>query len=541
MLKKNKISLAVLLLALSIVSLIIVQSYQLHYTYNQKSKELNEKIQYFQDKISFRHEKAEDYRKYMNIVNDDFSIQYKEILKTEFENLVPTQNITITDTVIFNKGNREEYLVIQGRAFDSIRGLSAEQRVLAKDYREIKDVFQGGTKIIPVAADSGQISIELNQKVTQQIFKKAKFINEMMVQAFKENILETPQQRIDLIFLDSIIAYELKSENLPKNYKFCIYQGRQKPVVFPLKTKNYDASMAFDSIHKVSLFPNNTFSEPLYLQIQFPQRGRYILKEMTLSIAGSIIVIVLVLIAFVFMFKTIIEQRRLSELKAGFISNMTHEFKTPISTIALACEAMEDSDVNNGKDNSSVLPFIDMIRQENRRLEILVESILESAALEKQNIQWGKEEVNLSEVAEKVIENTLFRMGKENCSILLSKPEEPIILLCERLHLRNLLSNIIDNAVKYSIGRASVEVDIKQNQKSIVLSISDSGIGIKKEHIDKIFDKLYRVPTGDIHNVKGFGLGLNYVQRICEGYQWNIKVKSKYGVGTTFVITMNKQ
>ena len=531
MLKKNKISLAVLLLALSIVSLIIVQSYQLHYTYNQKSKELNEKIQYFQDKISFRHEKAEDYRKYMNIVNDDFSVQYKEILKTEFENLVPTQNITITDTVIFNKGNREEYLVIQGRAFDSIRGLSAEQRVLAKDYREIKDVFQGGTKIIPVAADSGQISIELNQKVTQQIFKKAKFINEMMVQAFKENILETPQQRIDLIFLDSIIAYELKSENLPKNYKFCIYQGRQKPVIFPLKTKNYDASMAFDSIHKVNLFPNNTFSEPLYLQIQFPQRGRYILKEMTLSIAGSIIVIVLVLIAFVFMFKTIIEQRRLSELKAGFISNMTHEFKTPISTIALACEAMEDSDVNNGKDNSTVLPFIDMIRQENRRLEILVESILESAALEKQNIQWGKEEVNLSEVADKVIENTLFRVGKENCSILLSKPEEPIIILCDRLHLRNLLSNIIDNAVKYSIGRASVEVDIKQNQKSIVLSISDSGIGIKKEHIDKIFDKLYRVPTGDIHNVKGFRSGLKLRSAYLRGLSVEYKSKKQIWCG----------
>lgn len=541
MLKKNKISLAVLLLALSIVSLFIVQSYQLHYNYNRKSKELNEKIQSFQDKISFRHEKAEDYRKYMNIVNDDFSVQYREILKTEFENLLPTQNITITDTVIFNNGKREEYLVIQGRAFDSIRGLSAEQRVLARDYREIKDVFQGGTKIIPVAADSGQISIELNQKVTQQIFKKAKFINEMMVQSFKENILETPQKRIDLIFLDSIIAYELKSENLPKNYKFCIYQSKQEPVIFPVKTKNYDASIAFDSINKVSLFPNNTFSEPLFLQIHFPQRGRYILKEMTLSIAGSIIVIVLVLIALVFMFKTIIEQRRLSELKAGFISNMTHEFKTPISTIALACEAMEDSDVNNGKDNSSVLPFIDMIRQENRRLEILVESILESAALEKQNIQWGKEEVNLSEVAYKVIENTLFRAGKENCSIQLSKPEEPIIILCDRLHLRNLLSNIIDNAVKYSIEKASVEVGIKQNQKSIVLSISDSGIGIKKEHIDRIFDKLYRVPTGDIHNVKGFGLGLNYVQRICEGYQWDLKVKSKYGVGTTFVITMNKQ
>ena len=541
MLKKNKISLAVLLLALSIVSLIIVQSYQLHYTYNRKSKELNEKIQSFQDKISFRHEKAEDYRKYMNIVNEDFSVQYREILKKEFENLVPIQNITITDTVIFNKGHREEYLVIQGSAFDSIRGLSAEQRVLAKDFREIKDVFQGGTKIIPVADDSSKISIELNQKVTQQIFKKAKFINEMMVQAFKENILETPQQRIDLIFLDSIIAYELKSENLPTNYKFCIYQGGQEPVIFPLETKNYDTSIAFDSIHKVSLFPNNTFSEPLFLQIHFPQRGRYILKEMTLSITGSIIVIALVLIAFVFMFKTIIEQRRLSEIKAGFISNMTHEFKTPISTIALACEAMEDSDLNNGRDNSSDSPFIDMIRQENRRLEILVESILESAALEKQNIQWEKEEVNLTEVANKVVENSLFRVGKENCSIQLYKPEEPIIILCDRLHLSNLLSNIIDNAIKYSKGKALVDVSIKPNQKSVVLSISDSGIGIKKEHIDKIFDKLYRVPTGDIHNVKGFGLGLNYVKRICEGYQWDIKVKSKYGVGTTFVITMNKK
>ena len=173
MLKKNKISLAVLLLAISIISLIVVQSYQLYHTYDRKSKELNDNIQSFQDKISFRHEKAEDYRRYMDIVNDDFSVQYKEILKSEFESLVPTQNITISDTVILNNGVQEEYLVIQGRAFDSISGLSAEQRVLAKDYREIRDVFQGGANIIPGAVDSSRLSIELNQKVIQQIFKKS--------------------------------------------------------------------------------------------------------------------------------------------------------------------------------------------------------------------------------------------------------------------------------------------------------------------------------------------------------------------------------
>jgi len=541
MLRKNKISLAVFLLALSIISLIIVQSYQLYHTYDRKSKELNDNIQSFQDKISFRHEKAEDYRRYIDIVNDDFSVQYKEILKAEFENLIPTQNITISDTVIMNNGVPEEYLVIQGRAFDSISGLSAEQRVLAKDYREIRDVLQGKVKVIPGSIDSSRLSIELNQKVIQQIFKKAKFINEMMVQSFKENILETPQQRIDLVFLDSIIAFELKNEHLPKNYNFCIYQAEQKPVVFPLSTKNYKNSIPFDSIHKVSLFPNNTFSDPLYLQINFPQRGRFILKEMTLSIAGSIIVIVLVLVAFVFMFKTIIEQKRLSELKAGFISNMTHEFKTPISTISLACEAIEDSDVNKDKNANTVSPFISMIKQENRRLEVLVESILESSRLEQQNIKWGKDSVNLCEVAQNVVENALFRVGSENCSIQLKNNKESIVALCDRLHFRNLLTNLVDNSIKYSEGKASIILDIKQNTNNVVLTISDSGIGIEKEHLDKIFDKLYRVPTGNIHNVKGFGLGLNYVKRICDGYSWDIKVTSRFGQGTTFVITMNKE
>jgi len=247
------------------------------------------------------------------------------------------------------------------------------------------------------------------------------------------------------------------------------------------------------------------------------------------------------LIAFVFMFKTIIEQKRLSELKAGFISNMTHEFKTPISTISLACEAIEDSDVNKEKTGNVVSPFIEMIKQENRRLEILVESILESSALEQQNIKWGKDSVNLCEVAELVIENALFRVGPENCSIQLKKGQESIIALCDRLHFRNLLTNLVDNSIKYSEGKATVVIDIKQNTNNVVLTISDSGIGIKKEHLDKIFDKLYRVPTGDIHNVKGFGLGLNYVKRICDGYNWDIKVTSQYGQGTTFVISMNKE
>ena len=541
-LRKNKISLAVLLLAISIISLIVVQWYQLYTTYHRKSKELNEKVMSFQDKISFRHEKAEDYRRYMNIVNEDFSLQYKEILKAEFKNLIPTkENITISDTLINNRGKREEYLVITGSAYDSLSGLSAEQRVLAKNYKEIKDVFQGTSGILPGSKDSSQVSIELNQKAIQQIFKKAKYINEMMIQAFRENVLETPQKRIDPVFLDSIISYEIKGEHLPKKYNFCIYQQDKKAVVFGVNSQNYNTKIAFDSLHKVSLFPNNTFSDPLYLQISFPEKNRFVLKEMSLTIVGSVLIVIVVLFALVFMFKTIIEQKRLSELKAGFISNMTHEFKTPISTIALACEAIQDTDISKDDQPETIAPFIEMIRQENRRLEVLVESILESSMLEKDNIKWGRDKIDLVDVASVVVNNALFRKGKENCDIQLTVPEDPVVVLCDRLHFRNLLSNLVDNSIKYSEGKASVSIEIKQTQKNVVLTIADSGIGIKKEHLNKIFDKLYRVPTGNLHNVKGFGLGLNYVKRICDGYQWSINVNSRLGKGTTFVITMNKE
>ena len=240
------------------------------------------------------------------------------------------------------------------------------------------------------------------------------------------------------------------------------------------------------------------------------------------------------------MFKTIVEQKRLSELKGGFISNMTHEFNTPIATIALACEAIEDDDLIPSQEKKNILPFIHMIRQENQRLEVLVESILQSSLLEKQNILWGKDPVDIIEVAQQVMDNTLFRVGKEQCKIELLAEKKPVIVLCDKLHFRNLISNLVENAVKYSNDIAAVRIEIKQNTDNVVLSVSDEGIGIKKEHINKIFDKLYRVPTGDLHNVKGFGLGLNYVKRICDGYNWDIDVKSHFGKGTTFVVTIKK-
>jgi two-component system phosphate regulon sensor histidine kinase PhoR len=239
------------------------------------------------------------------------------------------------------------------------------------------------------------------------------------------------------------------------------------------------------------------------------------------------------------MFRTILEQKKLSEMKTDFISNMTHEFKTPISTIALACEALGDKDMIQSNSQGETAPFVKMIQQENKRLELLVESILQSAVIDKGEIKANIEKIELKELIENLISNAQFRIQGSNGSINFVTEGNEFYLNADRMHITNLIANLIDNAIKYSKEIPEINISLVKNTKTFVLSVSDKGIGIKKEYLPKIFDKLYRIPTGNIHNVKGFGLGLNYVKSICEEYGWNIEVKSQFGEGSTFNVTFN--
>jgi two-component system phosphate regulon sensor histidine kinase PhoR len=235
------------------------------------------------------------------------------------------------------------------------------------------------------------------------------------------------------------------------------------------------------------------------------------------------------------MFKTIITQKKLSELKNDFISNMTHEFKTPIATISLACQALRDKDIM-GEDNKKTEPFVHMINQENNRLELLVERILQSAAIDKKDIELKKEEINLTEILEELCAHAQFRIKDLGGEIIKNLDVSPIHIISDKMHTVNVISNLIDNAIKYSKETPKVTVELMKNSQYITLNIKDEGIGIPKEHIGKIFDKLYRIPTGNLHNVKGFGLGLSYVKAIITLNQWQLKVKSQENIGSEFSI-----
>ena len=536
--KKIRINLVSFLLISSVISLLIIEVFQMLQLYDRKTIQLKNNISRCLEKIAFKHEKAEDYKQYMQIVNRDFSGQYRDIIKQEFKNLLPTQeSISIQDTNILVRGKIEPYIIIRGKAVDSLSGVSTEQRSMIRDVRQLRELFTHSRNGI-MHQDSSELSIQIDQKLMQQIFKKAKFVNELMLQAFKENVYHAPKERIDIHFLDSIICDELSKEDVPKEYEFLIKNEFGIPIKFVDAPKTYSQTFDTTKCLNTNLFPNNLLDENTYIYINFPKKSAFIFKEMKVYIIITFLLVVLIISALIFMFRTIIDQKRLSEMKSDFISNMTHEFKTPISTIALACEALNDNDMIKGNAQKEYIPFVKMISEENKRLEILVEGILQSAVINKGEIVFQRKSINLIAIIEELIKAARFRLNN-NGSISFKVQGTPRALEADKMHTTNIIANLIDNAIKYSPNAPHIDLLLIFDTNSIQLVVTDHGIGIKKEYLSRIFDKLYRVPTGNIHNVKGFGLGLSYVKAICEEFNWDLSVKSIVGEGTVFIIKFN--
>ncbi len=537
--RKIRVNFIFALVVVALIAVLVIQAFQTLQLYDRKHAEFEMNLSTSMERIAIRHEKAEDIRRYMHIVNRDFSGQYKDVLKEEFKHLVSAQeSISIQDTTLYENGEIQNYLIIKGKSFDSLTGLTTEQKVLARDVRQLRDLFDKQKKQIP-HNDSIKLAIQLDQRVLQQIFKKAKFVNDMMVEAFRNNVYEDPSKRIDAVFLDSVIRTEIANDNLPKTYRFMVANEYGIPIQFDNAPSNYDTKLDTLLTGKSVLFPSNILDEDLYLHIYFPKKGFFLFQEMWGPFTISLTLMILIVVALMFMFRTILTQEKLSEIKNDFISNMTHEFKTPISTISLACEALSDQDMMK-QNTTDIAPFVKMINDENKRLSLLVERILQSAVMERGEVKLREEKVILNEIIHEVTNHAQFRIQNSGGTIKLNIPNELITIQTDKMHMTNIVTNLVDNAIKYSSKAPDIEISLRRENKKLLLSVKDHGIGIKKEHLNKVFDKLYRVPTGNVHNVKGFGLGLSYVKAIAELHDWNVVVRSKYGEGSEFTLVMRE-
>jgi len=272
-----------------------------------------------------------------------------------------------------------------------------------------------------------------------------------------------------------------------------------------------------------------------YFGVRFPTRTDYLLNRIQLSIFFSVILFIAV-IFFAYSMAVILKQKQLSETQKDFINNMTHEFKTPISTMGISADVLLNSPVVQAEPR--LLQYARIIKEQNQRLNHQVEKVLQLARIEKGNFQIKPEKIDLDGFLEQAIQGMQIQAEQKGGVISGQFCAPGCIIQADRLHLTNVVNNLLDNALKYCAAAPQVIVATQCNNGRVTLSVKDNGIGIAKENTKKIFHKFYRVPTGNIHDVKGFGLGLYYVRNICQAHRWQLRVHSMPGAGTDFQISI---
>jgi two-component system, OmpR family, phosphate regulon sensor histidine kinase PhoR len=332
--------------------------------------------------------------------------------------------------------------------------------------------------------------------------------------------------------LDSLITLQLNMRGVDTRFEFCIYKPESQEFIVE-RTPDYRKEL-IEKGNAFILFQADIYTSPEYLLIYFPREKQFLLTELWGMLLISIILIIVIVYSFTYTITTIFRQKRLSEMKNDFINNMTHEFKTPISTISLACEALNDKEVR--RSGEFLDSYLSMIQEENKRLAGMAEKILQTAVIDKGQLKMNKEQIDLHEIITDVIKNLRIQVEIKDGEIVRKFGATRSRIEGDRVHVTNLVYNLLDNANKYSPRKPLILISTENANNGIVMTIEDNGIGIGKNEQKKIFDKLYRVPTGNIHEVRGFGLGLSYVKAIVEEHHGKISLESEVNRGTRFKV-----
>lgn len=274
-----------------------------------------------------------------------------------------------------------------------------------------------------------------------------------------------------------------------------------------------------------------------YFGVKFPTRSSYLIGKMQLSIIFTVMLFITILF-FAYAMFVILRQRRLSRMQKDFINNMTHEFKTPISTIKISADVFLNNQEIQKDDR--LMRYANIIQEQNQRLNNQVEKVLQLAKIERDSFKLNIEKVDLHELLASTLQSVELKVVEKGGILKNNLKANYPIIEADKLHLSNIIYNLLDNAVKYCKEKPEIIVETSDEGGKVLLKIIDKGIGIAKEYQPKIFDKFYRIPTGNVHNVKGFGLGLFYVKKICDAHDWKINLESELDVGTSISISMKK-
>ena len=384
-----------------------------------------------------------------------------------------------------------------------------------------------GKKTIPQTAQ------EMQETLKNRYVYKRGMLDEVVMNILYEASDKPLEERINFKLLDSDLKSELYNNGIEIPYHFTVSTNEGREVYRCPDFEEKGKENTFSQI----LFRNDPPSKMGMLKVHFPTMDDYIFNSVRFMIPSLIFTFVL-LVTFIFTIYLIFRQKKLTEIKNDFINNMTHEFKTPISTISLAAQIFKDPAV--GKSPQMFQHISGVINDETKRLRFQVEKVLQMSMFERQKATLKMKEVNANELISGVINTFTLKVEKYNGKITSDLSAADPMIFVDEMHLTNVIFNLMDNAVKYKRPEEDLLLNIRTWNESgkLYISIQDNGIGIKKENLKKIFDKFYRVHTGNLHDVKGFGLGLAYVKKIIQDHKGMIRAESELGVGTKFIIVL---
>jgi two-component system phosphate regulon sensor histidine kinase PhoR len=511
--------LLVLLMSLSLIGIIIVQVYWFNNSFNNNNEQFKFHVKEVMAHVANDLEKQEAYSFLKLKDKIGKNPQKNDLLEFYYiqKNVKTNKTIVYSSKLSSIDNNLKPFI---DKRFDRKRLKTFSSNRITEIYNNAKIDNDLGQSLIP------DITIEKSGDL--DVLKKAQ-----LEIAFKDLASTlTIEERINKEVLQKLLKKQLEEYGVKTRFEFGIYSNK---IATNLKSDGF-TNVDKNATYSIPIFENNEGITKYELLVSFPYKKRFLLSELVSITILSIVFTLIIIIAYSSALNQLIRQRHISEIKTDFINNMTHEFKTPIATINLALDAIKNPKIIDDKEK--VLRYLQMIRDENKRMHAQVENVLRMSKLEKKELNILKESNNIEEIINDAIDHVNLILEDRNGIIETNFNASRTTVLINDVHFTNVIVNILENAIKYSPNVPEINVYTENVKDFVIIKVKDNGLGMSKVAQKRVFEKFYREHTGDIHNVKGHGLGLTYVKKIVDDHNGQVYIESEKGKGSTFIIKL---
>ncbi len=555
--RKSAITIAVLIMSAGLIGIILLQINWIRHDYRlreqQFDQQVHEAMKEVVDKLETRHAFSLIRHRFFNLPADSSFWKVVDSSMVSWQGDGDTMMLTggngkrisrvpegkpddiqlvIADSVqTGNKRRSERILINTDSAMTSteINRVRVEEEVLRRDVMEIRNELMEA-EVEKERIRKEQELVQMKVKINSRMGKMNEVLNKIYLSYLSDEY--DPILSLQPAVVDSLLKKELKNNGVSTRYHFSILDSKKDSVI-AMRDTTAAESLA-DTPYSVDLFPNELVSKGHLLNLHFPSRTTFVLSSLSWMLAGSVIFTLTIILVFFYTIQMLLRQKELSDIKSDFINNMTHEFKTPIATIGLAIDAINNPRISS--DREKVTHYSDIIREENKRMNEQVETILQTALFDKKDFKIRMRDLDFHALVRKAVGKLEMMIGARGGRIDLALEADNHRILGDEVLLTTVLVNLLDNANKYSPETPEITVATRNRENGILFSVQDNGMGMDRETVNRVFEKFYRLSTGNVHDVKGFGLGLSNVKSIVTAHGGEVKAISEPGKGSRFEI-----